>query len=32
VRLRGRFADERAMREALETAERVPIVATLQPS
>jgi hypothetical protein len=32
VRLRGPFADERAMREALETAERVPVVATLRPS
>ena len=32
VRLRGRFADERAMREALETGERVPVVATLRPS
>jgi hypothetical protein len=32
ARLRGRFADERAMREALETAERVPVVATLRPS
>jgi hypothetical protein len=32
VRLHGPFADERSMREALETAERVPVVATLRPS
>jgi Protein of unknown function (DUF3891) len=31
VRLRGPYAGEAAMREALATAERVPVVATLRP-